>query len=269
VLPRFYFIDDTGRANAFSDARIWGEPGDFPPDRNEFGTVLFGITLLKGELRATPQGQPPYTVTAILAHELGHTLQRRANNPLPVVHKELQADFMAGWTIKFMQRRGSKDVDEGDVFSTFYKRGDTNFYDPNHHGTRTERLAAFLAGYGVEDDDVQVAYQKGEIYVRSIPLQGPPDRAPNGAAEFFAPNLGIYYVPIPYPDGTFGLSVSRAPDPNSPGGKGGLEKGDVILMLDSMPVRNQQDVLNHTGETPIVVIDVKTGQRQEGVLQLP
>jgi hypothetical protein len=100
-------------------------------------------------------------------------------------------------------------------------------------------------------------------------LQAASDRARNDAAEFFAPNLGIYYVPIPYPDGTIGLSVSRAPDPNSPGGKGGLEKGDVILTLDSMPVRNHQDVLIHTGRTPILVIDVKTGQRQEGVLQLP
>ena len=71
------------------------------------------------------------------------------------------------------------------------------------------------------------------------------------------------------PDGTSALRVSRPTAPESPGGRGGLEMGDVILLLDGMPFRNEQDVMNHTARTTICVIDVKTGLRQEGVLELP
>jgi hypothetical protein len=269
VFPRLYFIDDSGGANALSTTRVFGDANDFPPDRDQFGTVLFGISLLVSEIRSTPQGQPNYTVTAILAHELGHTLQAGRNNPLPTVYKELQADFIAGWAIKFMQRNGSPDVDEGDVISSLYKKGDFKFNDPSHHGTRKERLDAFLAGHEVDDNDVNIAYQKGDEYVRSIRLKGPPTDGRYPAQEFFAANIGVHYVPVPLPDGTFGLRVSRPTNPDSPGGKAGLELGDVILLLDALPFRNEKDVLNHTGRTTIAVIDVRTGQRQEGVFEIP
>ena len=261
VLPRLYFFDDRGKPNAFSTSALYGEPDDFPPERSQFGTVLFGIALLQTEVRSTPPGQQNYTIAAILAHELGHTLQAGRNNPLPVVHKELQADFMAGWAIRFMQRNGSPDVDEGDVFSTFYKKGDFEFNNADHHGTRKERLSAFLAGYDVEDDDVNVAYAKGDEYVRSIPLQI--------AREFLAKNLGMYYVALGNPDGTFGLRISRPPAADSPVGRGGLEAGDVILTLDELPIRTPADVANHTGRTTVSLIDVRTGQRQETVIELP
>jgi len=262
-------MDDGGRGNACYSPQILGDPDDFPPERNQFGTVLYGKTLLQLELNSTTPGQPNYTVTAILAHELAHTLQNQRNNALPVVHKELQADFIAGWTIKYMQRTGSQDVDEADVLSTFYKRGEFQFNNPDHHGTRKERLAAFLSGYDVEDNDVNVAYQKGEIFVRTIPIDNGARQDPNAPREFYANNLGVFYVPIPVPDGTSALRVSRPPAPDSPGGRGGLEVGDIILLLDSLPFRNEQDVMGHTGHTTISVIDVKTGQRQEGVLELP
>jgi hypothetical protein len=269
VYPRLYFMEDGGRGNACYSPQILGDPNDFPPERSQFGTVLYGKTLLQLELRATPPGEPNYTITAILAHELGHTLQNQRNNALPVVHKELQADFIAGWTIKYMQRTGGQDVDEATVLSTFYKRGEFQFNNPDHHGTRRERLAAFLAGYDVEDNDVNVAYQKGEVFVRTIPIENGARQEPAPPPEFFAGNLGVFYVPIPMPDGTSALRVSRPPAPDSPGGRGGLEMGDVVLLLDGMPFRNEQDVMSHTARTTIAVIDVKTGQRQDGVLELP
>ncbi len=186
------------------------------------------------------------------------------------MQKELQSDYLAGWAIRFLQRTGDPDIDEGDVFSTFYKKGDYAFNSPQHHGTKKQRLTSFLAGYEVEDNDPNIAYAKAEQFV----VATWPDVGRGGAPQndVFAKNLGIYYERIPNPDGiegAFALKVSRPPAAETPAGRGGIEQGDIILALDGAEFKNDQDVLNHVDQTTVLLIDVRTKQRQETVIQLP
>lgn len=262
VLPRLYYIVDAP-PNAYFYAATVGDDADFPPERNPFGTVFVGLNLLEAERRATPAGEKTYTITAIIAHELGHTLQAIKNSRLTTMQKELQADFLAGWAIKLLQRTGAPDIDEVKVFGTFYNRGDYLFNDPNHHGTRKQRLAAFNEGLEVEDDDPNVAYAKAEEYVKGLPPEKPPAPKP----EAFAKNLGVFYERLPNPDGTFAAKVLRA-TADSVAAAGGIEPGDIILALDGMPFRTEEDVLNHVDQTTVTLIDVRTGQRQEAVIQI-
>jgi PDZ domain len=103
-------------------------------------------------------------------------------------------------------------------------------------------------------------------------LGPPPDAiapAPNAEEGIFAPNLGLAYVRIPYADGTFGARVIRDPDPNSPAAQLGFEPGDVLFALDGQRFRTHQDVLNHTGQTTVEFINVRTKAAQNGTLTLP
>ena len=260
VLPRLYFFDDDA-PNAFSTGRIYGEPDDFPPERSRFGSILFGKKLLKAEMADVKPGKPNFVVTAIMAHELAHTLQGLRNYPLPTVHRELHADFLAGWAVKYLQRVGAPDVDETKIFGSFYNKGDVEFNNEQHHGTKKERLKAFLEGFEIEEDNVNVAFDRGDMYVRNLPIQA--------AREHFARNLSMYYVAIGNADGTFGLRVTRPPAAESPVGRSGIEFGDVIVALDETPIRTPDDVASHSGRTTVVVIDVRTGQPQQTVIELP
>ncbi len=268
ALPRFYFLDDTGAPNAYFDSRRYGADDDFPPDRNEFGTIVVGLNLIDDETRTLVQGAAILPLTAILAHELGHTLQfRKGNNEQRTVIKELQADFLAGWAVRSLQRTVAPQLDEAKAFSSIYNKGANDFNSPQHHGTKVERLAAFLAGFDVEDDDVNVAYAKALAYVREHPPVTPPGGPNNGLT--FAGNLGIHYERLPNNDGTFAARIARPPEPASPAALGGLEAGDIILMLDGMPFRTEEDVLHHVDRTTVTLIDVRTNAQQEAVIQIP
>jgi hypothetical protein len=283
VLPRIYFMNDATSPNALSCPVKLGDPNDYPPERDPFGTILLGINLLTSEFRSTPQGQRNYTVTAIMAHELGHTLQYLKRSQLRNPQRELQADFLAGWAIKCLKRTGWP-IEEGDIIGSFYKKGDSAFFSSDH-GTKEQRLEAFLAGFKVDNDDVNVAYTQAETFVRThIPTRGTvgvapagsPARQPSGAVrpggargERFARNLGIYYERIPNPDGTFAVKITRPPAADSAAARAGLEFGDIILSMNSMPFRSEADVLNHVGRTSVSLINVRTGQPVNTVIEIP
>jgi hypothetical protein len=89
------------------------------------------------------------------------------------------------------------------------------------------------------------------------------------AREFFAKNLGIYYLAVPSPDGSFGLKISRPPAADSAVGRGLLEAGDIILTLDEMLIRSPEDIVNHTARTTVFLIDGKTGLPKDTVIELP
>ena len=84
----------------------------------------------------------------------------------------------------------------------------------------------------------------------------------------FVPSLGITYEPVVNADGTFAVRVSRPPVPGSPAEQLGLKPGDVIIALDGVPFRTPADVVNHTQQTTIDFIDVRTGQRRSAVFTL-
>ena len=93
--------------------------------------------------------------------------------------------------------------------------------------------------------------------------------------EFFAPNLKIHFKVV-RAGGTTGAQLTRAPSANSPalhvlvnGSPVYLEADDVIYSLDSLPIYDVADVLNHHSETTITVVDHRSGKTLKGTMTLP
>ncbi len=247
VAPRFFYFDDGANHNAFWTPRTFGK-SIVQAERRQFGSVAFGKNLLAGELRSTPStGRKNTTIAAILAHECGHMLQYDKRSRLSPAQNELQADFLAGWSTRCEKRHGNPDLDEGHVFVAFYKLGDEGIYNIQHHGLKKERCAAFLAGFDVEHDDVEVAYVQGAEYVKNFKFEPRPPLSAqfhpyewpdeNGYAkseptitpsvEYYSRRLDIYFQAIRLPGGAFGMALSRFPNDASPAGRCGLEKGGL------------------------------------------
>ncbi len=73
-------------------------------------------------------------------------------------------------------------------------------------------------------------------------MPGPPPGvipvAPPTEEGFFAQNLGITYVRVPYDDGTFGARIVRQPvRGDSPAARLGFEPGDIIFELEGLRFR--------------------------------
>ena len=96
--------------------------------------------------------------------------------------RELHADYLAGWHVGHLKRgEGSRPAnvakapdgsdtacDEVTFFAAFYRRGDTEFYSKEHHGTKKQRGEAFFAGFECQAKTIDGAYADGERYVRSL-----------------------------------------------------------------------------------------------------
>ncbi len=98
---------------------------------------------------------------------------------------------------------------------------------------------------------------------------GPPPPPPPSYEGQFAPNLGIYYEPTRYADGTFGARLTRPPVPNSPAAVVGFEPGDVIFELDGQRFTTPSDVLAHRAQTTVGFINVRTGGREMRTIFIP
>jgi hypothetical protein len=261
--PNFYYNDDRDQANAFWTAQTIGPESKIQFERHQFGTMVFGRNLVAKELRSTPRGaRRNYTIYAILCHESAHMVQFVRRSQLSTAQRELQADFLAGWAIGCEKRGGNPDVDESEVFGTFYRKGDFEHFRLQHHGTKRERMTAFLAGFDVESDDLDVAFAKGEQFVKAFKVPQPLTE------ELQSLTLGIYFGAITNADGTYSMLLSRFPAPDTPAGRAGLELGDRIVELNSMAPRTLPDVDSLRGRVKIKVIDVRTDTLQESEINL-
>ena len=86
--------------------------------------------------------------------------------------------------------------------------------------------------------------------------------------EYYAPNIGIHFRLVPVGDAA-GACLTRNPDPGSGAALLRLEPGDTIYTLDSLPIREAVDVMNHHSRTDVVFINVRTQKPQEDVMVLP
>ena len=93
--------------------------------------------------------------------------------------------------------------------------------------------------------------------------------------ELFASNLQIHFQLVKI-GGTAGAQLTRAPSPNSPamhvlvnGREFYPESDDVILSLDSLPIREPADVLKHYSGTTIAFWDHNSKQIFNGTMTLP
>lgn len=103
----------------------------------------------------------------------------------------------------------------------------------------------------------------------------PAQRRPTSARDFFAPNLQIHFRIVRLGEMT-GAKLTRSPSANSPvrnvlvdGSPMYLEANDVILHLDSLPIRGAADILNHHSETTVTFLDHQSGRIFNGVMMLP
>lgn len=166
--PTGRYYDDGVSPNAFAT------PTNTEGSRD--GTVRLGVRLIASEVRRflandySPGHEYTYSVTAVLAHEMGHILQFKRQQAPPHRDTELQADFLAGW---YFSTLASRDPNYGpnavrDGMRTFYAMGDYNFTSPQHHGTPEQRLAAFMAGLENSASDVNAAWTAAVAYRQQL-----------------------------------------------------------------------------------------------------
>ena len=136
------------------------------------GVITLGKFLIKENINKFYGEQ---IIISTLAHEFGHALQRKADpnffliNPNNPKLKELHADYLAGY---YIGQRGLIQRDLLEAFARdFYDKGDTAFFDQDHHGTNIERRCAFLEGYKMAIDykfNVYQAFTAGIDYISKL-----------------------------------------------------------------------------------------------------
>jgi hypothetical protein len=159
VQPAFYACLERGDPNAFA----------LPEEENEQGTlgaVFLGMKLARRELQRSGQYNN-FTLAAILAHEVGHLVQFREGNDLATKPKELQADYLAGWYMANRDRGYAQwsETSARQNMDAFYRLGDYDYNNQEHHGTPEERLAAVTAGFRSANLPLQAVYQASYRFV--------------------------------------------------------------------------------------------------------
>jgi hypothetical protein len=137
------------------------------------GTIFYNLGFLKSQLKSTEWGGA--VVAGIIAHEFTHIYQfyspyaaRLEALNATVKFQELHADYVSAF---YMARKYvSSKVKLDAYFDEFYKLGDYDFANKDHHGTREERYFAIKAGHnlslGNQGKDVVFAASQGEIFLK-------------------------------------------------------------------------------------------------------
>ena len=153
VYPNFFFSESQGPYFETSSA--------FTP------RIVYSKKFYKDQI-AKSNGKE--RVKAVLAHEFAHAMQRKFEiSWIQQKYAELHADYLAGFYV------GKKGVIENNKLNSFanefYFLGDTDFDDPDHHGTSEERRCAFLEGYKsaiTYNFNIYQAFNCGVEYVRNL-----------------------------------------------------------------------------------------------------
>lgn len=153
VKPRFGFFDDGKSPNAFATPfPLFGNRADVD------GTVVFGRRLLAQQLQ---RGNAAFAaIMVIVAHEYAHAYQFRQRRGGKCPEIELEADFLAGWSLacEAGKRQGQRlRVDLASSAATMFEFGSYDFNNPSFHGTPEQRRDALLAGYRAGDSGMSLA----------------------------------------------------------------------------------------------------------------
>jgi hypothetical protein len=88
--------------------------------------------------------------------------------------------------------------------------------------------------------------------------------------------MGLYYEPVMYDNGTFGVRLTRDAVAGSPAhriqlstGPSYLEQGDIIFEMDGQRFRSPDDVRNHRGRTTMKFVNIRTGETMSAWFDLP
>lgn len=142
--PSLAFLDDRRSKNAVAFNK------DVIARRSSHGAVALGVQLIQHllELPTGKQQLNPLCIQAVLVHEWAHIAQFAYDiRATSVKYTELMADFMAGWYLGYKDTFVGGNVDSTPVRVCMTSMGDTNFNNPAHHGSPSERLGAFASGF--------------------------------------------------------------------------------------------------------------------------
>ena len=166
VVPGFAFYDDSDGLNAF--ATPYAGLG------REIGSVFYGKGLFELLMQRDPSGG---AIMWVAAHEFSHILQFDSGirehilaGESTVRRLELHADYLAGFYAGKRKREEPR-VSLFDAGKQVWSMGDTEYNNPDHHGTPSERLksseAGFLLAYE-HDVSRDEAFKAGYDYVMQI-----------------------------------------------------------------------------------------------------
>lgn len=148
-----YAYDDGKSPNAFAISNPY--------------SIIIGKTLMLDEFVNTENSN---SIIAIMAHEFGHILQYKykLNSYKGWVGKwpELHADFLAGWYMGKKQYIKQQEFEK--IITSFWDKGDDNYFSSNHHGTPEERSFAFIKGYLSTNLNIKEAYVYGTNFIINI-----------------------------------------------------------------------------------------------------
>ena len=129
--------------------------------------IMLGKTLMLNEFVNTNNVN---SIIAIMAHEFAHIIQDKykLNESGTWVGKypELHADFIAGWYIG--KKKYLTEIELETVAISFWDKGDANYNNIDHHGTKFERMFAFKQGYKKANLEMIDAYNHGVKFIADI-----------------------------------------------------------------------------------------------------
>jgi hypothetical protein len=200
VTHRTFWFDDDSSPNAyatnevitFDDLRAAKQAPE-QQDRDRLarerelfdGTVVLGRTLAVKLLKA--DHDQPHSFISVVAHESAHIRQFKSKTIFSrTKYAELHADYLAGWIVyriikdKKLGGESIKEFDEASAFAAMYRIGDEELTSADHHGTKGERLHAFLAGFEGDSKSIDSAYTDALAHVQAIAKK---DNNPAGAFQ--------------------------------------------------------------------------------------
>ena len=137
------------------------------------GTILYNLAFLQSQLKSGEWGGA--IVAGVLAHEFSHIYQFYSpyGQRLEALHKtvkfpELHADYISAF---YMAKKYVADkVKLDSYFDEFYRLGDYDFNQKDHHGTREERYFAVKSGHNLslmnKDKGIAFAAAQGEALLK-------------------------------------------------------------------------------------------------------
>ena len=229
--------------------------------------MALGKKLVSSYFKALSKTETPgrnSLLHALLAHELGHMLQFQRRTQLSCPQQELLSDVLAGWSTRYEKQHGRPEIDEWVVFRNFYDLGDENLLSVFHHGTKEERLAAFLEGFRITDERIDAAYTRGEAFVKQLKPEL------DLSQESHSNSLNVYFFLVNHENGTGGVDVDPVPAGRFRRGTcAGMEMGDEIVAVKSKPITSTVDCDFLRGLVKLDVKDVRTGTTHALELELP
>lgn len=167
VRPAFSFFEEA----TASDTNAFATTDMIDPNRPD-GSILYGVRFAQRcKISADGEVNPFATeaIRAVLAHEFAHIFQYRyaSKSEDSTTSKELQADFLASWHCRCYD-----DFSRWSLSHTFHSLGDSEYSNPDHHGSSPQRLVMATEGWFYRQEfpkaTVQDAANRAKSHIRIV-----------------------------------------------------------------------------------------------------